>query len=1169
MAHSQGINALVDGYITDQQNAVVPGAKVVLVSKDTATSSTFISGQSGNFSFGDVVPGTYQLRVTAVGFATYVQDDISVRVGYPVRLDVKLSVGATTQQVEVTGNASALNFENAEVRQSIDPEVIQDVPLLVSSAIRSAVNFATILPGVSSGQGIPTAHISGGQAGTGTLILDGSEAFNSTAVNGIYDAADDFPQSPDVISEFQVLTSNYDPQYSGGVGVVVEHVKSGTDVYHGTLYEFNRNTAFNATQWGASAKPKDIENDFGGNIGGRFKVPWVPRNKLRTYFFANIEGFRITGAYLRSTLSLPSAQERQGNFSDWVDSSGNLIPIYDPATTRANPAYNPSAPVGPTNLPYLRNQFMGCNGNTPNVICSTDPRLQSSLANQWFQYLPTNSSTGPLNNYLAPPVPTFLGTNAFTGLGKVDAYLGSKDHFSTMYYYKDLPSTFATTLPVPISNTGVSYKKTPVVRVQYDHTFNEHVVNHFGFGYQNDAFWGGGIDGNSAGKLPQIPGVYSHAYPPRIAFGNGFTGYGTGSGTASIQPWLAPGYIFNDIIYLTKGKHTLNFGTNFRFATNSYTYLTNQSGTFTFQPTETGLLGINSGSAIASFLLEQVDSASVTYYTSTLIKAKQRAYSLFIGDTWHATPKLSVNPGLRYEIDPPPFDGNNRLAYFDRNLANPGAGNLLGAVAYAGSGPGRSGLRYPEKLWLGGFSPRLGVAYALNQSMVVRAGYGLYYDNTNMPGFDGGITQDGYNTFAVFGSSLGGLQPAFTLSQGVPQTYPVPPQLTPTIDNGLNSPVYRPRDANRLPYSQQWNLTLERQFTPNDYISAAYVGTKGTRLFSQISPLNALNPAYMGSLGPQLYDVFQPGQTTLDGVNAPFTNFPTVMSGCAPSVAQALVAYPQYCNGIFGRDENQGNSTYHAFQLKAEHRFSHGMWVMFNYTWSKLITDADTAENGGPGYSFGGIVSPYQKERYKALDYEDVPQVLNVAYNLQLPFGTGKRWFDRGGLVNTFVGGWAATGIFQAQSGLPLQITSSSCNIPSQLAAICLPGLLPGANPYAQSSSKINVNQPFLNVGAFEPVTDFNFYTGYGRPYQNFRGPGYYNLDTGLQKVFHITERTTFQLRGDAFNVLNSHHLNAVNSNGGGPATAFTTDIASPSFGLWNGIVTSPRNIQVSGRLSF
>ena len=120
-----------------------------------------------------------------------------------------------------------------------------------------------------------------------------------------------------------------------------------------------------------------------------------------------------------------------------------------------------------------------------------------------------------------------------------------------------------------------------------------------------------------------------------------------------------------------------------------------------------------------------------------------------------------------------------------------------------------------------------------------------------------------------------------------------------------------------------------------------------------------------------------------------------------------------------------------------------------------------------------------------------------------------------------------------------------------------------------QSSSKINVNQPFLNVGAFEPVTDFNFYTGYGRPYQNFRGPGYYNLDTGLQKVFHITERTTFQLRGDAFNVLNSHHLNAVNSNGGGPATAFTTDIASPSFGLWNGIVTSPRNIQVSGRISF
>lgn len=563
-----------------------------------------------------------------------------------------------------------------------------------------------------------------------------------------------------------------------------------------------------------------------------------------------------------------------------------------------------------------------------------------------------------------------------------------------------------------------------------------------------------------------------------------------------------------------------------------------------------------------------MDSASTTFYTATVIDARSKSFSLFAGDTWRVTPKLTVTPGIHWEVNPPPLEANDRFSYFDPNLPNPGAGNLPGAIAFAGHGAGRSGRRIPEDTWYGGFAPRLGVAYAFTPKTVVRSGYGIFYDNANMPGWDGGISQDGYNSFTTFGSSMGGLQAAFLLSDGLPSTHPVPPNLVPTFDNGGYAPVYRPRNANRLPYTQQWNLTVEHEFTSSNYVSASYVGSKGTRLLSQIDPINALNPNYLTSLGGQLFDEFQPGQTTLDGVPEPFPNFATVMTGCAPSVAQALLPFPQYCNNIRGRDENEGSSDYHSFQLKAEHRFSKGLWAMLSYTNSKLITNADAQEST---YN-ASIFSPFQKARNRSLAIEDVPQALNIAYSYELPFGRGKPWLNQGGVVNAVLSGWTFNGVYRVQSGIPFQIFSSNCNIPGQLSAVCLPGLLAGASPFAQSMSDIDVSKPLLNVDSFEPAAAFNFYTGSGPRVQNFRQPAYSDFDIGLQKSVHLTERVTFQLRGDAFNVFNAHHFNTVGisiQSSGLGGSAFDTDVASASFGRWNGAVTSARNIQVSGRISF
>ena len=201
----------------------------------------------------------------------------------------------------------------------------------------------------------------------------------------------DFPQSPDMISEVKVLTSSYEPQYgSTGGAIVIMETKSGTNQFHGGVYEYNRNTDFNARQFGVDTRPHDLENDFGGFLGGPVKLPlaWSGRNK--TFFFVDYERYRIAGGVTAPTLSIPSIKERQGDFSDWVDpATGNLIPIYDPATTRPNPTFNPNQPVSALNEPYLRDQFMGCNGDTPNVICATDPRLE--LPGQWMVQVSADS----------------------------------------------------------------------------------------------------------------------------------------------------------------------------------------------------------------------------------------------------------------------------------------------------------------------------------------------------------------------------------------------------------------------------------------------------------------------------------------------------------------------------------------------------------------------------------------------------------------------------------------------------------------------------------------------------------------------------------------------------------------------------------------------------------
>ncbi len=1152
----------ISGTVLDPANAPVPNAEVTVTNTATGQEMKTTTGSDGLYSFPNLVTGTYELRATAAGFKPYVQRGITLTLNQLVRVDVRLELGTVEQSIEVVANASPLNFDNATRAEGVAPETINDLPLIVSGAPRNSAQFAVLLPGVTTGAGSSAfdARINGGLQSGDEAIMDGVSMQQGTMNQSGMISFWDFRMTPDMISEFKVLTSSYEPQYGSTTSAqIMVTTKSGTNEFHGAVYEYFRNTVLNARQFGADRRPKDIEHDFGGSIGGPVKLPGLWSSKFKTYFFTNIEKFYIRGGVNRPTISIPSLKQRNGDFTDWVDADGRLISIYDPATTAR------------VDGRIVRQPFSG------NVIPRA--RFANSLALQWFKYLPEPNKPGPLNNYLVPtPVPDTILGDALHWLVKIDEYVGDKHHFAGTVWRQKAPPKFATTLPIQIANETFSDPQNSWVnRLNWDYTISPTLLNHLAAGYLNRNEGYGSVNGKYADELPKIPGVAGHRYPPVISFSDGFAQFGNSSGLNTGNVTTRPAYVVNDLLTWVKGKHTLKFGGEYRNLGQNFHDTGNESGSFGFDRGPTGLLGVVSGSPIASFLLEQVSWGSATFRTVDAWYARSDAVIWHAGDTWKITPKLTLNYGIRWDMFRPTAEKYDRLSFFDPSGTNPAAGGRPGRLAFAGTrwGAASFGRRHPEFVWKRGFAPRVGIAYAVDNRTVVRTGYGIFYNQAFYPGWGGGMNLDGFNADVSFGATEGGLVPAFVLSAGFPQNFARPPFVDAGYRNG-RSTLYRPFDANRLSYAQQWNLTIERQVGTDLLVSVAYVANKGTRLPSAISPVNALDPRYL-SLREKLYDEFQPGQTELHGVRAPYPGWAQQLldAGCSPSVAQALVPYPQFCSSLQGLNENLGNSTYHSFQAKVEKRFSRGVYLLGAYTVSKLLTstghinDPVIADWSG----VGGVISPYEQRRNKSLAADDVPQVFSFTLVYELPFGRGKRFLSTSRAADLLLGGWSVASITRLSSGTPLFFRSSFCNVPGQFRAGCIPAILPGKNVFVKDKGDFDpgLGQPLFNKDAFEPLEAFNFYWGAGPRVSNVRGYGYKNEDLAIYKNIRINERLKFQLRGEFFNLFNFHNFTGYTSGGANWywASAFTTDLASPDFGKWNGSVTPPRNIQLGARFEF
>jgi hypothetical protein len=1074
-------------------------------------------------------------------------------------VEIVLPVAGAQEKVEVIGGSSVLSV-TATQEHGISPETLNQLPLLMNSGPRAAAGFAVLMPGINAGGRANAfdARTNGGLQSGDEATVDGvsmQQGFMSQG--GMVSIFQDFPMSPDMVSEIKVLTSNYAPEYGSSTsGQIMAITKSGGSSFHGAGFEIHRDQSLRAKQWGASDNPEFRKNNFGGNIGGPVKVPGLWGDKLKSYFYFDYEGYRQTGGSNQPTLSIPSLAERNGDFRDWRDASGNLIPIYDPLTL--NPATG------------LKQQFMGCDGHTPNVICAD--RISATIK-PWLAALPNPSNGGTLNNYLAPAIPDTILGNSDYYMGRYDVQFG-KEHFFASFWHQRAPAKFASTLPQAISNDTYSDPQNSWVnRFNWDRTFSGTMLNHMSMGYLNRNEGYGSVNQDFLNDFPKIAGVAGYNVPPTMAFSDGFAQMGNNAGINIGNVTTRPTFIINDMVTWSKSAHTIKFGMEYRKIMGNIHSNGNEAGTFNFSRESTGLLGVVSGSPVASFLLGAVDNGSSTFRAVPNAYPRQHAWIFHAGDTWRVSEKLTFDYGLRWDYYSPSSEKYDVFSFLDPNGANSGAGGRPGRLAFAGDSYGANsfGARYPEDDWHGGIAPRLGAVYNLNDKTVLRGGWGIFYTQAFYPGWGGGISQDGFATDASFSSSLGGVKPAFYLDQGLPQTFTAPPIIRDDYDNGKGI-LYRPADANKRPYAHQWNITVDRELARNVSLSVAYVGSAGRRLPSSIDPINGINPSLL-SMGNALYDEFAPGQASLDGVPAPYAGWAQQLldNGCTPSVAQALSPYPQYCSSLQGLNENHGESHYNSLQAKLEKRFSGGTYALVSYTLSKTISSgADNTQRDALTWGgVQGVISPFERSRNEAIALDDTTHVLSAAFVYELPAGPGKKHMNSG--VGAWVlGGWQASTIFRYSSGMPFFFRSSFCNVPGQFRAGCIPAITNPGAVFAQEKGSFDpAKGPLLNKDAFQPVDTFNFNFGSGnRIEESVRGFGYHNQDLTLMKNTRMGGGTNVQFRFEMFNMWNWHIFNAPGEENNG-LSAFDTDLASPTFGKWNGNVSDPRTMQISLRFEF
>jgi hypothetical protein len=954
----------------------------------------------------------------------------------------------------------------------------------------------------------------------------------------------------ELVQEYRIERSTFSAQFGLGQGALTYQMKSGTNHYHGDLFELNRNSLFdsvgffNGPAWGGSTKPpSDHENNYGFSIGGPIRIPHLYDGRNKTFGHYSQEWYKQNNENTNVS-TVPTVQEKGGDFSDWVDSNGNVIPIYDPQTGQPFPG---------------------------NVI---PPSRFSSVSQSLLQYIPNpdRPGTGPgglLSNKSFAP---FINPNIQHVWGfVVDQTLTPTQslHYSqwrnsyTTHSFDYNPLVIA---PNPLNSQKFEPALGSVFLLNYNNAFSSHLVMTAGFG------WIGEINNQyNITKGATFPAVTDENIPPNITFGTDsdqcdnaryYTCWGTsGSWFQSINRKLGISIVNNWL--WTKGRNTFNIGGEFRRAYQDDNEEQTEGGHFNFSPSQTSIPNANDpnfgkyGNAFASFLLGLPDSANRS--NSQELELRNADLSPYIQDDIKLSPRLTVNLGLRWDIQVPFTENHDLIVFFNQD--NPGkfpGTNLPGSATKFGNCAGCAGYDRGA-IHYGHIGPRFGFAYQLNRKTVVQGGLDVAF-------LDGGAYEYGTNKVAVnYGNLLTGSFTRKTTASNtssfgdwdtnsIPATTPTP--FSPGLGAGNTINAFSKKIDGYAPYSQQWNINLQRELPYNMFVTAAWVGNRIIHLPSQNNKINQMNPTYL-SLGSQLADTFAPGDPSVDGVPLPYPNFVNDFGGSA-TVAQALVPFPQYAN-IFNNFEAYGTTYYQSAQIEIEKRFSNGLSFLAGYTLSHLM---DNTSSGFSSFTSGGI-NKYNQRPEWATSNSDEPQTLKASGTYELPIGPGKKYINNHTLGN-IAGGW--------QVGWILDYESGTANGPGENGTPFPNGFdRPDRNPSVSLSTasykrvrdyftgKIPVAQMY-NPAAFT-LTPSQYVLGNAlRSYGGMRNCPLALENFNAKKNFYMGERFKGILSVDYFNAFNRTQFNGPDNNASDTTFGQVTS---------QGSNISNRQGQVSFRLEF
>lgn len=1110
----QGQTSQITGRVTDPSEAVIPGASVTVLNEQTGVERTVTTNELGYYTAPLLTRGNYEVRVEATGFRAAARRGQNLDEGQILRLDFALEVGQVSEVVEVQGAAPLLQTEDTSLTTVITQRSVTDLPLNQ----RNPQALAALVPGVRPIGDFGGAPISS-WAQSAIAIGGGAPGANNFQVDGI--AAENFASgglqtflSVDATEEFRIITRNPSAEYGRTGGGVMNFVsKSGTNEFHGGAYWFHRNRALNANAFFSNragvAKSPFVYNQFGGTFGG-------PIQRDKTFFFFHYEEFRER-TEARTIRTLPTDLQRQGDFSQTFDSKGNLVAIHDPLTTAADPSK-------PGNR--IRGPFPG------NVIPANRIHPVSAAVTTFYPN-PTDAGD-PLT-----------GTSNFFNQAsrkidqrqygiKIDHHLTASRRISVRYTNNrtddERPDFFGNEAS---PDGGPVIFERPPTAINYTDSLRPNLlleakagVNAYNVTRQGRST---GFD-YSRIKLPaRLNGqtqvqLFPEFRPSDVSM----------IGDPSGQNFKQTNWTWNyggSLLWI-KGAHTIKFGGEHRI----YQHNINQGGpnmqyvfarNFTRGPNPNNT-ATNSGHGFATFLLGTPTSGRARRWPTRTYTAHYTGF--YVQDDWKVTPKLTLNLGLRYELDLAVTDRFDAISNFDPDFEFEAGGvTMRGAAVFPGTGGLSRGHR---DNWYRDFGPRFGFAYKLAEQTVVRGGYGIYYipaTGSFRPG------QSGFSANTdMIASADGGFTPYHTLDDPFPGGVLLPAGSSLGPLTALGTSVEGNVRSLARHYSQQWNFNIQHQLPANWIVELGYAGNRGVHLAAPIQ-YDFLDERYR-SLGTALQEQ----------VANPFYG---VIQGGALSLAKVsrgtlLDNYPQFTGNAVAVD-SWASSIYHAMTLRVEKRFSQGFSLLGAYTWSKLIDDnlGNGANSRGVFIESGsnGVQNWNNRRAERAVSTSDQPHRLTLTGLWELPFGKGGPR-----LYQALAGGWQINSMVTITSGDVISITQAG---------------VPFGGNRPNVAGDPNVDNPtidrWFNTDAFELISAFTF-GNVARNLPRTRTDGLFNWDFSVLKDVAITEQVKLQLRGEFFNFTNTPTFG--NPNGNASAGAFGRVTAAAS---------SPRQIQVGAKIVF